>query len=929
LLAFARELGAPAWLLSAGGVIGAMFLLGEPFQKNLKAWRENLSLKPEPASKGSPAPEPLPPAPWAPIAGQTVSGNDNQSLQQTSAGGNLMLASAGAVLHNESIGRDLVQRDQLRGDQYNAPATVTHAQTVNYVYPASEPKRQRILSTIAPPPQGVGVMGREQELAELDARLGEPGNNRRLVVHGESGVGKSELLREYGRRHEARYPAGRYWIDCRLNLASELASLGRQCWQMAWLEGPLEEQAREVLQHLAKEKVLLLFDNASHEGQVQPFLPPAGQAHVLLSSTSRDWGPPLVEVWRPEGLQRLDPPTALAVLESVAGKAVAEQVGERVIAELGSLPVHLLPTARTLARKARHGRLSEGQLVQLSNEGIDSFSLALQALEPAARLLLQAAGRWFNPNALVEAELVAALAESFQGEAVVRNAVDACRDLYLLQGEGRLTMHQLLVKFVQAQPPQRLAGIGAEDLAPAVAAALGEAAKRLEEAPADGEALAALQCHQLGWEFWRQHPNGPSAGGCHHIGEGLFVMGQFAEASRWFEAAAALIRREAELDHLALGDNLHELGICAYQQGQWPAAAGWFEQAVAEKRQGDLHGRVDHESLGSSLHQLGNCVYQQGEWPEAAGWFEQAVAETSQGDLHGRVDHESLGSSLHGLGNCAFQQGEWPAAVGWFKQAVAETSQGVLHGRVDHESLGKSLHQLGMCACQQEQWPAAAVWFKQALAETSQGDLHGRVDHESLGSSLHGLGNCAFQQGEWPAAAGWCEQAVAEMRQGDLHGRVDHASLGKSLHQLGNCAYQQGQWPAAAGWFKQALAETSQGDLHGRVDHESLGSSLHGLGNCAFQQGEWPAAAGWFEQAVAEARQGDLHGRVDHESLGMSLLQLGNCAYQQGQWPTAAGWFEQALAEMRKGDIFGRVDQGSVANSEKSLVLCRKKMGLA
>ena len=80
---------------------------------------------------------------------------------------------------------------------------------------------------------------------------------------------------------------------------------------------------------------------------------------------------------------------------------------------------------------------------------------------------------------------------------------------------------------------------------------------------------------------------------------------------------------------------------------------------------------------------------------------------------------------------------------------------------------------------------------------------------------------------------------------------------------------------------------------------------------------------------MAEARQGDLHGRVDHESLGMSLLQLGNCAYQQGQWPTAAGWFEQALAEMRKGDIFGRVDQGSVANSEKSLVLCRKKMGLA
>jgi tetratricopeptide (TPR) repeat protein len=522
---------------------------------------------------------------------------------------------------------------------------------------APEPKRQRILSTIAPPPQGVGVMGRKRELADLARRMGEPGNNRRLVVQGESGVGKSELVREYARRHKARYPAGRYWIDCRLNLAQEIASIGRQCWQMEWLKGPLEEQAMEVLQQLAKEKVLLLFDNASQEEQVEPFFPPDGQAHLLLSSTSREWGPPLVEVWRPEGLQRLDPPTAMKVLERVAGAAVAKQVGEKVIAELGGLPVHLLPTARSLARRARLGRLSKGELVQLSAEGRDSFSIAWRALDPAAKLLLQSAGRWFNPNALVEAELVAALAESFQGEAVVRSAVDACRDLYLLQGEGRLTMHQLLVRFVEAQPPQRLAGISAEDLSPAVAAALGEAAKRLEEAPADGQALAALQCHQLSWHFWRQHPKGPGAEGCHHLGEALFVLGQFVEASHWFAASAALIRGAEEIDHLALGDNLHELGNCAYQQGDWQAAAGWYEQAVAEKRQGDLHGRVDHRELGVSLHELGNCAYQQGDWQAAAGWYEQAVTEKRQGDIFGRVHQSSVALSEESLALCRKKMG--------------------------------------------------------------------------------------------------------------------------------------------------------------------------------------------------------------------------------------------------------------------------------
>jgi tetratricopeptide (TPR) repeat protein len=325
---------------------------------------------------------------------------------------------------------------------------------------------------------------------------------------------------------------------------------------------------------------------------------------VLLSSTSRDWGPPLVEVWRPEGLQRLDTPTAMAVLTAVAGAAVAEQLGETVIRELGGLPVHLLPTARTLARRARLGRLSEGALLQLSAEGMASFLTPWEVLDPAERLLLQAAGRWFNPNALVEAELVAALADGFQGEATVRDAVDGCRDLYLLQGEGRLTMHQLLVRYVDRQPPQGLAGISREDLGPAVVAALGEAAKRLEEAPADGEALEALQSHQLSWAFWRQHPEGLEAQGCHHVGEVLYILGQFSEASHWFAAAAALIRREADLDHLALGDNLHEQGTCAYQQGQWPAAAGWYEQAVAETRQGDIFCRVDQSSVALSKKSL-------------------------------------------------------------------------------------------------------------------------------------------------------------------------------------------------------------------------------------------------------------------------------------------------------------------------------------
>jgi tetratricopeptide (TPR) repeat protein len=270
-------------------------------------------------------------------------------------------------------------------------------------------------------------------------------------------------------------------------------------------------------------------------------------------------------VWRSEGLQRLDAAASIALLERVAGAKVAQQVGARVIEELGGLPVHLLPTARTLARRARLGRLREQDLLELSEEGAGSFSIPWQALDTAARLLLQTAARWFNPNALMEAELVAALASSFQGEAVVRNAVDACREVYVLQGEERLGMHQLLVRFAKAQPPERLGVTGAQDLGPAVAAALQKAAERVASSPADGEALAAWQCHQLSWDFWRQQPVGLSVAGSHLMGRAHLEM------------------------------------------GQWQEAAGWYEQAVAEKRQGDVFGRVDSNSVALSVDALAYC----------------------------------------------------------------------------------------------------------------------------------------------------------------------------------------------------------------------------------------------------------------------------------------------------------------------------------
>ena len=67
LLEFARQMGAPVWLLSAGTALSMLFFLGEPIQKNYKVWRQAFGIKGEPDPPASttvvhPADAPPPPS---------------------------------------------------------------------------------------------------------------------------------------------------------------------------------------------------------------------------------------------------------------------------------------------------------------------------------------------------------------------------------------------------------------------------------------------------------------------------------------------------------------------------------------------------------------------------------------------------------------------------------------------------------------------------------------------------------------------------------------------------------------------------------------------------------------------------------------------------------------------------------------------------
>ena len=531
------------------------------------------------------------------------------------------------------------------------------------------------------------------------------------------------------------------------------------------------DQAVATLLHLAAEPTLLIYDNVQSERGARRFLPRAGAACHVIITTLLDWDEDCVLTVRP-----LTDDEAYALVEDRAGAALAASHGRDILAHAGGLPVELNPAARALRRAAERGLLNSTTATLTATETESSFQAAYNLLAPEPRLLLHAASH-LNPLR-IRLDLLRDHIKEGLGWSDVQFAahLNACFDLHLVEGNQELRLHQLFAAFLNRREDQSGLTGSLTEVAKAEASRLLAIARDVVAQPNRLDLASMLTIYPL-------------------------------QPERWLGRQAALSSAGGEV-----------IGRALYETGLFAAAQPWFERAVAEKEQGDVHGRVDHESLGVSLHQVGSCLSSRGEFAAAQPWFERAVAEAEQGDVHGRVNHESLGRSLHLAGYCLSSRGEFAAAQPLFERAVVEAEQGDVHGRVNHESLGRSLHLIGYCLSSRGEFTAAQPWSERAVAEKEQGDVHGRVDHASLGASLHLVGSCLSSRGEIAAAQPWFERAVAEAEQGDVHGRVDHASLGASLHLVGYCLSSRGEFAAAQPRFERAVAEAELGDVYGRVD---------------------------------------------------------------------------------------------------------------
>jgi tetratricopeptide (TPR) repeat protein len=709
-------------------------------------------------------------------------------------------------------------------------------------------------------------VGREALLSVIQQRLDDPSQDAVLVIRGPAGVGKSELAQEFARRHRKRYPGGAFFVDASTGGAPvDLASIGETVLGLDFPpDFPIQDQCIRTLLALANAPSILIYDNVRSPDSIIPWLPRAGMpCHVLITSVFDRWD----AGWLSLLVEPLPLPESLKLIELLADRDVVERFGDRLAALAGGLPVQLVPAAITLAYEKRRNRLSSAELT-MTRETETSFRGIFEQLEAPIQLLLHSAA-FLQYQRIPREELALHLANACNwSRAEFERRLDACLDLYLLEGGGELRMHQLFASFVLATPisSETVAMLGKVRIVQG--RRLVELASKLAAEPTRADLAGTLMAFPLLPQTW--------------------------DAT---EAAISIEEGEA-------------VGLALLEIGQFEEARRWFARAVEAKEKRDGGGRVDQASVGYSLHQVGLCLLEAGKPEEALPWYERAVASRENGDVHGRVDHASLARSLCQVSVCLSRAGQIAAAGRWAKRAVAAAEKGDAEGCVDHACLGESLHMVGFSLSERGK-VTAQRWYRRAVKAKNSGDLHGCVDNASIAKSLHQVGFCLARAGQFDAARPWFERAVVAAEKGDAHNRVDHMSLGKSLHEVAFYLSEENEFEAALSWFERAVAAKEKGDVHGRIDHESLGRSLQGMGNCASSLGRLEAALSSFERAVAAKEKGDVYGRIDYESISLSLRAGAARLRQLGRSEEAKGWEEKTAAlEVKIAQSFVSISPG-------------------
>ncbi len=701
-------------------------------------------------------------------------------------------------------------------------------------------------------------LGRDDALAEIGAAL-KRGKGRVAIttLHGMRGVGKTVLAAAYADRHRADYRA-MWWVRAETpdTMRADLVSLGVR---LGWVAADEKEEpalvvVRERLRHEG-EGLLLIYDNAISTGEVEPWLPLGGVAHVLATSNAPDWG----EIAVPVEIKAWPVEVGADYLLGRTGRDRERMGAEALSNALGGLP---LACEQAAAYCGRTGialgdyckRFDDAPARMLDTEKdapvryhdrrtvAKTFALAIEEaakLHPAAEQLITYAAM-LAPDA-IPLLLFSQAREKF-GEPLASQLASGGLD------EAIAALRAFALVDRETIPDERDPSVMTETIRLHRLVRIAAAARRQAKEPEAArrvlvEAMAAVYPRDVyenpnAWPHARRldavaldlvgGPHKPSAGAETATS---FLLDQLASyrqealaayvaAQPLFERALAIREKVLGLEHPDTATSLRNLAVLRHVRGDLGGARPLFERALAiyEKTLG-----AKHPETATTLNNLGTLLVAQDDLDGARPIFERALAIREK--VLG-LEHPDTATSLSSVAGLLKDQGDLKGAGRLHKRALAirEKTLGP-----EHPSTATSLNNLALLLRDQGDLKGARPLFERALSIVEKTLA---PEHPRIAGSLSNLAGVLQAQGDLGGARLLFERALA-IREKALG--PEHLLTAIGFNNLAGVLWVQGDLAGARPLYERALAifENALGREHpaSAASRNNLARLLRAQGN--------------------------------------------------------------------------------------------------
>lgn len=669
--------------------------------------------------------------------------------------------------------------------------------------------------------------GNEEKLSQLQQALQQTNAaalSQPQGISGLGGIGKTQMALEYAYRHQRDYQAV-LWVgaDSASTLTSEFVSIAHALGLPERGEQDQQAIVKAVMHWLLhNSNWLLIFDNIDNLAVAEPFLPKAGQGHIVL--TTRAWA--LGGVAQRIELQKMEPEIGaklllrrahllpvsapLTIMSADTRKAACE-----ISQMLGGLPlaldqagayiketpcalevyIELYKTRRQQLLQAR-GSLEKDYPASVATTWSLSFERVSQVDKSACDLLDFCS--FLHPDAIPEEIITAGVAyltpqlqEIVHDELRFHAAMATLLSYSLIHRNAdnrMLNIHRL----VQAVLKDAMNDEKRQEWTDRTVRAVDEAFPLSIEFKTWPQCDRCLPHAQICVEYIEQEAMvSPEAVHLlNQTGYYLHKRGRYREVEPLFERLLTMLYQPDSMDHHT-AVCLNNLALLYYEQGKYAKAEQLLQQALIMEKHASGQ---EHLAVANVLNSLAGLYYTQGQFAAAEPLYLQALSILEQ---QLGPQHPNTVQSIHNLAALYRTQGKYSQAEPLLKQAL-EISEQVLESK--HPDKASRLLNLAEFYYEQKKYDEAEILYRQALeiCEYSLGD-----QHPTTALCLGSLAKCCNVQRKYDEAESLYQRALAlqEKQLGEEH---PHRAL--TLHNLAVLYKERGRLAEAEQLYLQALA---------------------------------------------------------------------------------------------------------------------------